>query len=108
MAKKNQLAALKKYLQDHPDAPIDDKDYRQRTALHYAAKFGHTACLEALLHCGANVNATDFEYNTPLHAASSFCHIDSVKVLLQFGADTNVQNSCGQTALLALSVGTFS
>ena len=47
------------------------------TALHLAALYGHTQCVEMLLGAGANVTVRDADGGTPLHdaCALSLIHI---------------------------------
>ena len=49
------------------------------TALHYAARAGHSSTVSALLSAGANANATTPCSATPLHRAAYAGHLDIVK-----------------------------
>ncbi|CAN9508087.1 unnamed protein product [Ophioblennius macclurei] len=57
----------------------------QLTALHYAAKEGHTSMLKTLLELGADLHAQDKKGRTALHMASIGQHAESVRTLLQLG-----------------------
>ncbi|MCP9262962.1 Poly [ADP-ribose] polymerase [Dirofilaria immitis] len=76
-----------------------DLNNRHSSPLHYAAGFGRTDCVRALLAAGANIKQADDSGLVPLHNASSFGHIDVVKLLLENGADTNVSDHWGFTPL---------
>ncbi|CAJ1055643.1 ankyrin repeat domain-containing protein 16 isoform X1 [Xyrichtys novacula] len=55
----------------------------QLTALHYAAKEGHTSTLRTLLDLGADLYIRDSKGRTALHMASIGQHADTVRTLLQ-------------------------
>ncbi|XP_062384310.1 ankyrin repeat domain-containing protein 16 [Sardina pilchardus] len=65
----------------------------QLTALHYAAKEGHTNTVKTLLELGADLFATDSKGRTALHMASIGQHADTAAALLALGlmdsADTS-------------------
>jgi hemoglobin len=63
------------------------------TALHMAARRGNTEVAEALLGCGANIEARDSHGDTPLRRAVNCRQTNVVELLLARGAD--------ETALLA-------
>ena len=69
------------------------------TALHVAARKGHTDKVRELLKTGADVNAWDKHRVTALHRAAWKGHTDTVRELLKNGADVNARDKYGQTAL---------
>jgi hypothetical protein len=77
----------------------EPEDFGQ-TALHLAAKNGHTAAMECLLDHSASLNMTD-ETNgmTALHFAAAAGHTDAIKCLLDRGASRNAEDKRGLTPL---------
>ncbi|XP_074554197.1 ankyrin repeat domain-containing protein 16 [Halichoeres trimaculatus] len=57
----------------------------QLTALHYAAKEGHTSTIKTLLDLGADLYVRDNKGRTALHMASIGQHADAARTLLQLG-----------------------
>ncbi|XP_029318214.1 ankyrin repeat domain-containing protein 16 isoform X2 [Cottoperca gobio] len=57
----------------------------QLTALHYAAKEGHTSTIHTLLELGADLHVRDRKGRTALHMACIGQHADAVRTLLQLG-----------------------
>ena len=81
---------------------VDDVDARDgsgrgRTALHWAALNGRTACLKALLAAGASLRSTDVYGFTALHLASAHGYAKCVRALLAAGAHVNRANVAGRT-----------
>ncbi|RYP42216.1 hypothetical protein DL767_000380 [Monosporascus sp. MG133] len=79
-------------------------DYRQNTALHLAAKGGHSETLvELLTHSrGATlfqIDATTKRGMTPLHVAVQAGHADIVEILLQHKAKTDLTDRESRAAL---------
>lgn len=74
-------------------APADN------TALIKAAKYGHLACLEALLAANAEVNCTDLNNDTPLIWAAKMNRTPCVLALVEAEAKINHKNNRGKTAL---------
>ena len=69
---------------------VDARDsLRGWTALHYAAYYGRTACLEILLAAGASVDSVDNSGATPLHDASLGGRAAIVRALIAAGANVN-------------------
>ena len=57
------------------------------TALHGAAYFGNSRCLEVLLQYDAKVQELDAKGGTPLVAACLFGELECIRILLEKGAD---------------------
>jgi ankyrin repeat protein len=71
------------------------------TPLFFAAKYGHTAVVEALVKDGADPNARSSTGSTPLMIAAASGSVDAVKLLLDAGAEINAQESARSlTALM--------
>ena len=74
-----------------------DKD--ERTALHYAACFGHADVAMILLSQGASLDARDREAYAPLHYAARKRRLAVPQVLAPNGADLDVRGNEDATAL---------
>jgi ankyrin repeat protein len=75
--------------------------HRGYTALHYAAMFGNTEMIAALVKAGARVDALDRLGNTPLCLAAARRQDEAARLLITAGADVNAQNHDGMTPLMA-------
>ena len=99
---------------EHPDkvqrllalgADIDVRNYKGKTALHYAAKAGFLKVINLLIERGAPLDATDNDGETPLFDAIRSTIKDSQKqraaleALIVAGANLNVKNKKGLTPL---------
>jgi ankyrin repeat protein len=94
------LDALLLYL-DPTGVNVTTSSADKKTALMFAANFGHTAVVEALIAAGADLNAVDQNGSTALIMAAEGGHTDSVRVLLAAGADFSIRDSYAQrTALM--------
>lgn len=71
-------------------ADIDGNDYLGWTPLHWASWRGHLASLDALLECGADVNAKTLDGNAPIMLAVSNNSRECVTQLIKIGADCSV------------------
>lgn len=71
------------------------------TPLHMAARRGHEEVAQALLDCGANIEARDSVGETPLRRAVNCDKIQVASLLLANGANVNCERSKGLTPLLA-------
>jgi len=69
------------------------------TPLMFAAKHGHTACIKALLHFHADIDAKSIYELTPLMLASADNREDAVRMLLQSKAQVDLSNHIGWTSL---------
>jgi truncated hemoglobin YjbI len=71
------------------------------TALHMAARRGNREIAEALLDCGADIDARDSLGETPLRRSVNCNKIEVASLLLARGADLHSTGSKGLTPLLA-------
>ncbi|KAG9412842.1 Ankyrin repeat [Aphanomyces cochlioides] len=95
---------LQRWVSSHgPD--INARSAENMTALHYAARGGHTECMRILLEAGANANVEDERHVTPLHLASVGGFGLGVKLLLDHKADPFVEDADQNTALSAAEAG---
>ncbi|KAK0131995.1 Ankyrin repeat domain-containing protein 16 [Merluccius polli] len=69
----------------------------QLTALHYAAKEGHTGTIKTLLSLGAHLHAKDKKGRTALHMACGGQHADAAGTLLRLGLRDS-EDASGATA----------
>lgn len=72
------------------------------TALHFAAYFGATDAIAALIASGAAIEAKtkNFLENAPLHAAAAGGRIEAARLLLRHGADPNARQHGRSTPLM--------
>jgi ankyrin repeat protein len=84
---------------NHANLDQLSKTQYKQNALHLAAKFGHTAVIEALLKAGADVNALEGSNSTALMYASYNGHLEAVDLLIKHGIELNVRDNGGKTAL---------
>jgi ankyrin repeat protein len=73
----------------------------QMTALHYAAREGHTAVAEALLKHGAHIDEPEANGVRPLLLAIQNDHAETARFLIEHGADVNADDWYGRTPLWA-------
>ncbi|KAL0962850.1 hypothetical protein UPYG_G00346300 [Umbra pygmaea] len=71
--------------------------HMELTALHYAAKEGHTSTIRKLVELGADLHIRDKKGRSALHMACTGQHEDAAKTLLQLGL-IDTQDSSGTTA----------
>lgn len=69
------------------------------SALHFAARDGHIASVEALLDVGADIDFTDPDGSTPLILALMNGHWDTAMLLIERGANIHLWDWWGQTPL---------
>jgi ankyrin repeat protein len=67
------------------------------SALHVAARRGNLVVAQALLECGADIEARDKYGDTPLHRAVKCRQAEMVAYLLASGADAQAKSKSGQT-----------
>uniref|UniRef100_K3WRK8 C2 domain-containing protein n=1 Tax=Globisporangium ultimum (strain ATCC 200006 / CBS 805.95 / DAOM BR144) TaxID=431595 RepID=K3WRK8_GLOUD len=89
-AKSDMDAEIVNHIDSNNDAP-----------LHVAARHGDLACLQLLLHHGADICVVEEFGRTPLHCAVAQGHLDCVAYLLDVGGDSvlNTGDHDGDTAL---------
>ncbi|MFO0110280.1 MAG: ankyrin repeat domain-containing protein, partial [Alphaproteobacteria bacterium] len=78
---------------------LEARDNGGDTALHYAAIYGHTATLQALLAAGAESEARDVWGDTALHCAAINDRTATAQALLAAGAEIEVRDVWGNTPL---------
>ncbi|MDM7460316.1 MAG: ankyrin repeat domain-containing protein [bacterium] len=85
------------------DARDKSGDRENRTPgnspVHYAAIYGRTRVLQAMLDKGVSPNLRDRNGRTLLMMAAENGHRDTVRLLLQRGANPTAQSALGDTAL---------
>ena len=69
------------------------------TALHHAAKKGHTAVVKILLDNQASVDLQDKDFKTALHYAVEYGYVDITKMLFAAGASVYITDNMGSSAL---------
>ncbi|XP_020580736.1 E3 ubiquitin-protein ligase XB3-like [Phalaenopsis equestris] len=96
-AMRGKLACIEKLLRAEATILLFDSVHR-RTCLHYAAYYGHSDCLQAILQTAHSsqisdswgfsrfVNVRDAKGETPLHLAAKQNRLDCVRTLLEKGA----------------------
>ncbi len=83
-------------------ADVDAHDGVKRcTALHMAARRGNVKVAEALLDCGAGLEARDSVGETPLRRSVNCNKVEVAALLLSRGADIDSIGSKGITTLFA-------
>jgi len=83
-------------------AKVDAQDGVKRcTALHMAARRGNVEVAEALLDCGANIEARDSLGDTPLRRSVNCKKAEVARLLVSRGADVHSKGSKGMTPSLA-------
>ncbi|KAL6117106.1 ankrd16 [Pungitius sinensis] len=70
----------------------------QLTALHYAAKEGHTSTIKTLRELGADLHVQDKKGRTALHMACIGQHAHAARTLLHLGLKDS-EDGCGTTAM---------
>ncbi|HZR27584.1 MAG TPA: ankyrin repeat domain-containing protein [Terriglobales bacterium] len=78
-----------------------DDGVKHCTALHMAARRGNIEVAEALLECGATIEARDSLGDTPLRRSVNCDKVEIARMLLSKGADVHSMGSKGLTPVLA-------
>ncbi|XP_051011177.1 ankyrin repeat domain-containing protein 26-like [Acomys russatus] len=78
---------------------VNDRDKKDRTALHLACAYGHPEVVTLLVERKCEIDARDSENSTALIKAVQCQEEECVGVLLEHGANPNVMDSSGNTAL---------
>merc|ERR1712098_232646 len=85
-------------------ANLNETDEDGCTALHDAARKGHTEILSLLIAAGCDVNLQDVNGETALHFAAFADRAEIVSLLIEAECDLNLQSS-GDTALHYAALG---
>ena len=88
---RNDIATVRAHIAAGTNIDTVD-DWTGKTALHYAAEYGHLEITELLLSNGANVNRRDDDKATPLHFAAMGGFEEVVVLLLANGAEVNASD----------------
>ncbi|XP_011901371.1 PREDICTED: ankyrin repeat domain-containing protein 62 isoform X3 [Cercocebus atys] len=78
---------------------VNDRDNKNRTALHLACAHGHPGVVADLVARKCQLNLTDSENSTALIKAVQCQEEVCASILLEHGADPNVRDMYGNTAL---------
>ena len=90
---KGDVSLVESMLQE--GVPVDCVDWRDQTALFYAA-FNKTDVIRLLLQKGADVNKRDNIGETPVHVAALYNSTEAITMLIEHGASINITNDEGQ------------
>nr|XP_054100702.1 ankyrin repeat domain-containing protein 36B-like isoform X2 [Callithrix jacchus] len=78
---------------------INDKDKKNRTALHLACATGQSQMVKLLVENNCQLNLLDSECRTPLIKAIQLKQVSCATILLENNADPNIMDYYGRTAL---------
>lgn len=93
----NQLASADVLLKIEGVATLTDS--KQRTALHYAARYGTSDMVQHCCEATRDLNLRDTRHNTPLLLAAEAGNIAAVQTLVHRGADATLVDSLGHSLL---------
>ncbi len=88
---RNDITTVRAHIAAGTDVDTVD-DWTGKTALHYAAEYGHLEIAELLLASGAAVDRRDDDQTTPLHFAAIGGFEEVVVLLLANGAEVNASD----------------
>ena len=100
----NKFSAYQKFIEPDPDKRQGGFVYPRipkgrLSALHFAAREGQLAAVQALIYNGADLDLADEEGSTPALLATLNGHYEIAAALLNAGADVNAQDKRGRTIL---------
>ena len=95
---RNDIETVKEHIADGTDVDTVD-DWTGKTALHYAAEYGHLEIAGLLLANGADVNRRDDDQATPLYFAAVGGFVEVARLLLVYGADINARDKARETPM---------
>ncbi|XP_037678389.1 ankyrin repeat domain-containing protein 26-like isoform X3 [Choloepus didactylus] len=78
---------------------VNDKDKKNRTALHLACANGHAEVVTLLVERKCQLNLYEGEHRTALMKAVQCKEEECATILLQHGADPDIMDASGNTAL---------
>ncbi|XP_047408164.1 ankyrin repeat domain-containing protein 26 isoform X3 [Sciurus carolinensis] len=78
---------------------VNDRDKKNRTALHFACAYGHPEVVTLLVERKCDIDICDSDSSTALMKAIQCQEEECATILLEHGADPNVMDSSGNTAL---------
>jgi ankyrin repeat protein len=85
---------------DVSEGPVNQRDEKGRTALHYASAEGSTDCVRTLLTVrSCDIHSRDSRGTTPLHWAAAANQPSVLQLLLRRGADRSLRDSDEMTAV---------
>jgi ankyrin repeat protein len=93
------LSQIQSLSKEEQTVVIDAQDKDGMTALYWAAQFGFTPVVEALIAKGADFNKGDNGITPPLFVACQANHVATVKTLLESGANASAQDLYMTTSL---------
>ena len=95
---RNDIETVKAHIVDGTNIDTVD-DWTGKTALHYAAEYGHLEIAELLLANSANVNRRDDDQATPLYFAAIGGFAEVAVLLLANGAEVNARDKANETPM---------
>ena len=95
---RNDIATVHAHIDAGTNIDMVD-DWTGKTALHYAAEYGHLEIAELLLNNGADVNRRDDDKATPLYFAAAGGFLEVARLLLIYGADINAKDKARETPM---------
>lgn len=97
-AAEGDAARVKELLKENPELALE-KDVRNETPLHIAAREGHLEVIKVVLKAGAPIDIGDNEESTPLDVAAIFGHMEVAEYLVKKGAAIDHADVNGLTPL---------